>query len=347
MSAPTTATVQSKVKTIRAKTKTQLGQEVLANAACMGIHFTGLSWSRRIDLTDIVQGDRGRDIKFNLDLIDTKHPDVKVLGYHTERFRNWMKGRALPADILPAGTYMVPLGLVETVVARVEEEDIRRRELIENLLSKYDLLKDEAKQRTEDTVRKMTEQYKLNAEQTAQLVDVLNDESQYPTPDEIRQRFGIELRYYDCSVPEQLAKVNSRLHAAALERFNADVAVMYEEIKVALREGFAKLVSHLVGRLSASPDGEKAKGLRSGMLDNLLDFLATFEQRNLVNDTQLMALVEKARKVMHGVSVEDLKSLLPVRQRIVEEMSKINAEVDKNLKTKAVRKIKLSASDDE
>ncbi len=331
-------------KTVKSKAldAAKAGHDVLANAACMGIHFTGITFSRRIDLTDIVQGERGKDIKYNLDLIDTKHPVVKSIGYHAEKFRNWMKGRALPAEILPAGTYMVPLGLVEEVVLRIEAEDKQRRQCVEELLAKYDQLKDEAKKRAEHTVKQMTERYSLDEAQAAQLLDTLCDEEQYPTAEDIRQKFGVSLRYYDCSVPQQLAKVNSELHQAAVAQFNADVAAMYDEIRDALRESFAKLVTHLVERLAPVAPGEKPKVLRANALDNLNDFLNTFEQRNLVNDFQLKELVQKARKVMTGVSVDDLKNQPSLRERVKEQMGAVTGLIDQQIRTKSKRKIKFS-----
>ena len=337
----------TKTKSVKAKAldAAKAGHEVLANAACMGIHFTGITFSRRIDLSDIVQGERGKDIKYNLDLIDTKDDAVKLIGYHAEKFRNWMKGRALPAEILPAGTYMVPLGLVKEVVQRIEAEDKLRRACVEVLLGKYDQLKDDAKRRAEHTVKQMTDRYSLEPVQAAQLLDTLCDEGQYPTPEEIRQKFGVALRYYDCSVPQQLAKVNSALHEAAVAQFNADVASMYDEIRDALRESFAKLVAHLMERLTPVGPGEKPKVLRVGMLDNLNDFLNTFEARNLVNDAQLKELVQKARQVMKGVSVEDLKHQPSLRDRVKTQMDGVTALIDTQLVTKGKRKIKLT--DDE
>ena len=340
-----TATV--KVKHVKTKSldAAKAGQDVLANAACMGVHFTGITFSRRIDLSDVIKGERGKDIKYNLDLIDTKHPDVKIIGYHAEKFRNWMKGRALPAEILPAGTYMVPLGLVQEVVERIEAEHKLRKELVEQLLGKYDGLKDEAKQRAEDTVKEMVKRYGLESAQAAQLLETLCDEDQYPTPADIRQKFGVSLRYYDCSVPQQLAKVNSALHQAAVQQFNQDVTAMYDEIKVALRESFAKLIAHLVERLAPVADGEKPKVLRTNMLEGLNDFFNTFEARNLVNDTELKQLVQQARKVMTGVSVEDLKQQSTLRDRVKVQMDSVVSMIDQQLKPKAKRKIKLT--DDE
>lgn len=333
-----------KVKQIKAAPldAANAGHDVLANAACIAVSFTGTTFSRRIDLSEIVQGERGKDLKYTLDLIDTKHPDVKMLGAHAEKFRNWMKGRALPAEILPAGTYMVPLGLVEQVVQRVEAEHKLRGQLVEKLLSIYDQLKDEAKKRSQHTVAQMTDRYALSAEQAGHLLDTLCDEDQYPTPQEIRDKFGVTLRYYDCSVPQRLAKVNSELHKAAVAQFNQDVAALYDEVKAALRESFAKLIGHLVERLTPVAPGEKPKVLRANMLDGLNDFLTTFEARNLVNDSQLMELVTKARSVLKGISVEDLKNQPALRDKIKTHMDGVITTIDQNLQVKAKRKIKLT-----
>jgi hypothetical protein len=334
------AATAKKIDTIKA------GQDVLANATCMGIRFTGMTFSRRIDLRAIVQGERGKDITHSLDLIDTRASVVKAIEQRAEKFRTWIKGRALPSDLLPHGVYMVPLGLVEPVVQRVEVEHAERTTLVEAMLAQYDQLKDEAKKRAEHTVKTMTEKYQLDAAQAADLLETLCDEGQYPLPSEIRQRFGVSLRYYDCGVPQQLAKVNSALHEAAIAQFNQDVAAMYDEVKEALRVSFGQLIGHLVERLTPVPDGGKAKALRSNMLEGLTDFFNTFEARNLVNDYELQQLVQKARQVMHGVSVDDLKQQPALRDQIKTQMDKLAGMVDQSLKVKAKRRIVFSDDDD-
>lgn len=47
----------------------------------------------------------------------------------------------------------------------------------------------------------------------------------------------------------------------------------------------------MVDRLSNGDDG-KPKILRNGMIDNLTEFFATFEERNLFNDDELREMIE-------------------------------------------------------
>src|SRR5262249_27921044 len=225
-----------------------------------------------------------------------------------------------------------------------------RKAMTEELIDVYDNLKAAAKEDAKDTTAKMQKKYSLTAAETASLLAILCDDRQYPTPEGIRQSFDVVTRYYDYNVPARLGEVNQEAFVQAQAQFNEECALLYGEVRDALRGAFNGLVTHMVDRLGYEEDGKRAgkkKIFGDSMVDKMEDFLKTFEARNLTNDGDLKALVDKARKVMKGVNANDLRNLDSVRSSVSKQFEALKKEMDKNIVIKSTRKFSFAATGDE
>jgi hypothetical protein len=107
-----------------------------------------------------------------------------------------------------------------------------------------------------------------------------------------------------------------------------------------VREGLAELVAHLVDRLTGDKDG-KLKVFRNSIMTNLNEFLEVFNARNITDDQQLAALVDKARRLISGVDAETLRESKNVRETVRTGFAKIQTALDGMLVDKPERAYRL------
>jgi hypothetical protein len=73
-----------------------------------------------------------------------------------------------------------------------------------------------------------------------------------------------------------------------------------------------------------------------------VDFLGTFDFRNVTDDAELKALVEKARETLAGVSADDLRTTAGVRAKVQLGMADLAAELDTMIVKKPGRKFRFN-----
>jgi hypothetical protein len=144
------------------------------------------------------------------------------------------------------------------------------------------------------------------AEEAARLKSAYRT-SDYPDPDTVRAAFGLTYSYITFDLPGTLETISATMLKREERRSMEKVNNMLEDVNTYLREAMRSLVNHLVDRLSPSDTG-KSKTFKSSTLTNLLEFLNTFEARNLGNDVELAQLVSSAKNVLSGVNSQLLRS---------------------------------------
>ena len=86
-------------------------------------------------------------------------------------------------------------------------------------------------------------------------------------------------------------------------------------------------VQHMADRLKEGPDGKPLR-FKETTVSNLVEFLANFEFRNVTDDSELQALVAKARELLHGVNADDLRTTGDLRTKVQQGMAEIAAQLD-------------------
>src|SRR5205085_2287920 len=113
------------------------------------------------------------------------------------------------------------------------------------------------------------------------------------------------------------------------------------EIQQVLRAAMAELVKHMRDRLKDGPDGKPLR-FKETTVSNLVDFLGTFDFRNVTDDGELQTLVEKAREMLIGVSADDLRNTADVRAKVQQGMADLAAELDTMIVKKPARKFRFN-----
>jgi hypothetical protein len=160
-------------------------------------------------------------------------------------------------------------------------------------------------------------------------------EDYYPSVAELRNSFRIDYQWLQLSVPDELPQ-------EIRERENAKLRRSYEEaqteIKFALRESFLSMLKGAADQLTVGPDG-KEKAFKQNLFDDRWqNFFATFESKNMLEDAELEALVTQCKAILSGVSGQEMKDDVGIRERVAEEFGKVQEAVTELVAEKPVRK---------
>ena len=94
-------------------------------------------------------------------------------------------------------------------------------------------------------------------------------------------------------------------------------------------------------RLKDGADGKPLK-FKQSTVSNLVEFLSNFSFRNVTDDQQLQNLVGRARDLLQGVAVDDLRTSGDMRTRVQQGMASLAADLDGMLVKSGGRKMRLA-----
>ena len=119
-------------------------------------------------------------------------------------------------------------------------------------------------------------------------------EADYPDAEAVKATFNIEWYWMAISVPENIPDA---LKAEAQEKFKRRMADAAQQIEQALRGEFLELISHAEEKLTTAP-GEKPKIFRDSLIGNVIEFLNTFDSRNMFGDERMTQVIAQARAAL-------------------------------------------------
>ena len=108
------------------------------------------------------------------------------------------------------------------------------------------------------------------------------------------------------------------------------------QVRDAMRSMFADLVSHMVERLTPDADGKK-KVFRDSVIGNFKEFIDSFADRNITDDTALAGLVQQAQNILAGKSGDAFRKNADLRSIVADDMVKVKASLDAMLTDRPVR----------
>lgn len=165
---------------------------------------------------------------------------------------------------------------------------------------------------------------------------------EYPAPEEMRSQFDISWNWITFTVPDQLPEALRKEEQDKLERQFADAS---QEITLALRVAFQKLIAHAADKLKVEP-GDKPKKIFDSMIGNVQEFIDTFANRNIMNDTELAVLISKAKEMLIGITPQKIRDLPIVRDETAKKFDAIKTTLDGMITTTKGRKFNVDADDE-
>lgn len=307
----------------------------------VGLTTTSKAWgnSRKADLsTVLIKGAPSPvdNLRFNLGT-DTKADDKKGT-VDKSRFRlskqliqcdeyeaiksafgaltTWVYSRTVPS-FFKRGFQLASVG----AVAEIEEElnafaSVRLPMLVQELANVYPDKVEEARAALGDQFRA----------------------ADYPTAEELPGLFSLEWYWIAFTTPEALPPELRQQEEDKLKKKFEDAG---DQIIEALRVSFLELIEHATDKLTVA-DGEKPKVFRDSLIGNIQDFISTFSFRNLMNDSELAGLVEKAKTVLVGAEPDKLRKDQDTRAAIAAKFAEIKANLDGMITTRKGRNFDFS-----
>jgi hypothetical protein len=242
----------------------------------------------------------------NKRLLDS--PQLKAIVKADAELRGWVYLKSLPYD---NGIRLLHADLVPMIEEKLKGYQAERQALVEGFMSAY---------------------YDLCLTAKARLGTLYNPKD-YPTGDVIRAKFYFDWQYMSFAVPESIGSIDSGLQAKLSE--------VADNVQLLMRESLLEMVSHLANRLSPDAQGN-AKILHSTAVTHLQEFLSTFQFRNIANDSELAAVVDKVKALVSGVSAEGLKSNAQWKETVQAGMAKITNQLSGMVENVPGRKIRIA-----
>ena len=165
----------------------------------------------------------------------------------------------------------------------------------------------------------------------------------YPTADDVRKMFSIEWYWMALSVPENIP---DELKAEANEKFKRRMEDAAAQIEQALRAELLELVAHAEERLTPVP-GEKPRIFRDSAIGNIIQFISTFDSRDVFGDERLKQVVEQAKSVLVDekgnakIDPQKLRDYPSVRETARQKFADIRKSLDGLIEEQG-RKLDLS-----
>lgn len=246
-------------------------------------------------------------------------PELRAIAGHDHYTKRWVRMNSVPSPLLRAGAFLVSVDALAEVYEYLEARKIERVELIAAFAAAYPGLVKAARES----------------------LGPLFDATEYPAAAAITSQFDLEWQVVEMGTPDNKLRAISR---ALFEKERDKAEKVWSnavgQINAMLAEGMAKVVEHLSEKLGGGD--EKPKRLRESAVARVMEFLDTFDKRNLTRNADLAGLVAQGRMLLSGVSAKDLKDDDKLRARVSKGFAEINAGLSKMMEDRPARAITLA-----
>jgi hypothetical protein len=289
------------------------GPDLAQKTVCVKVRLGRLGNTRKVSSSQVEVDTDKSLIRVSKHLLDS--PELRTIANFDGEVRRFLYDTCLPFE---AGIHLCPLPLLESMEAKLRDFAARRSALVDAFLTSYPSLCHSAAVRLRS----------------------LYNPADYPPAEYVEQQFSLTWQYISFGVPDQLREISTKIWHDEREKAALVMAEAGREIQQVLRAAMAELVMHMRDRLKDGPDGKPLR-FKESTVSNLVDFLGTFDFRNVTDDAELKTLVERARGLLSGVSTEDLRTTADVRTRVQNGMADLAAELATMVVKKPGRKFRF------
>lgn len=289
---------------------------LLEKAVCISVSRKLIGYTRTVSTMEAKVGVKTDQsmVHVTKELFDSK--ELQAIISADGKIDGYLKRRCLPSP-LKRSVYLLPNNLIPEVDAILTEHSNKRQELIGDFCKVYEQTIAEAKER---------------------LGELFNPADYLPL-NEVTLAFAFNWQYLNFGAADALKGISQAMYQREQKKIEAQMVQASEAIQQMLRVNMASLVNHMVDRLTPK-DGKKMV-FRKSMMDNIKDFLKTFDELNLSDDKELKKLVEKAQALTEGISPENLKTDEAIRDSMQAGFTAIKTQLDSMLTEVPTRSIRF------
>ena len=289
------------------------GQDLARKTVCIKLERHRLGNSKKVNSSQVEVDTDKSLLHISKRLYDSK--EYTAIRNVDGDITRYLEETCLPFE---RGIHLCPLQLLKQVDAKMREFANTRRELVEAFVAVYPDLCNSAPGR----------------------LRALHNPLDYPPIAQVRAAFGFTWRYVSFGVPEQLREISGEIWNEEREKASRIMTEAVSEVQVVMRSAMAELVHHMRDRLQDGLDGKPTR-FHQTTVSKLVAFLDSFEFRNVTDDAELKEQVERAKSLLSGVTVQDLKTAAELRSHVREGMADIAAQLDSMIVRKGSRKLRL------
>lgn len=233
------------------------------------------------------------------------------------QLKTWLHKLALPS-FFRRGTFLLPLRLVDTIDTALFSYKEARDNAVNELLDAYPRIIE-------------ADKAKLGPEFCA---------TDYPSKDMLKASFYVSYRYVSLETPDKLEDISASIFQREKER----VAQMWDSaadnVRNLLRYSLQETLDALLKAIRPDEDGRK-KRLSKSVVNNLMDFLAMFDMRNITDDEELAEIVDKCKNILGGKDISNIKKDTELRDQVYTSLNAVKADMTALAVKKPVRKVTL------
>jgi hypothetical protein len=146
-------------------------------------------------------------------------------------------------------------------------------------------------------------------------------------PQTLEGVFAITWEYPPIEPPQYLMSFNPQLYEQEQHRVQQRFENAVTLAEQAFAEELSGLVSHLIERLTADPDGKK-KSFRANAVENFKEFYDNFKRMNVRSNVQLESLISQAHNLVSGIDPAELRQNQEMQQTLRTQMSELRTSLD-------------------
>lgn len=268
---------------------------IFDKTVCLSITFRAPGSKRNADLSKVDTDADKMELILSKRIFNSKsYQATHRINLNT---RKWLETRSVPSP-LRAGTYLIPVGLIDQVNERIDAAIAEYDEAADEFAEEYPTL-------IVEWQKKLGSQFKV---------------TDYPPKNDIRRRFRVDRMILNFS-PARPDEIDQ----------NSEIEAAIEDIRCALRTGLLELVERLSDMVTNPEDGKK-KRFSTKALATFQEWMTLFPDRLVVDDDKLKKLADQAKKVLEGKTVDDLKNPGKVRDSVKAGLMKVTTSLKKLLK---------------
>jgi hypothetical protein len=119
---------------------------------------------------------------------------------------------------------------------------------------------------------------------------------------EMRKQFDFQFHFITLGPPEHLKTLAPKLFESEKQKAHRLIVDAEQKVASAMRVAAYDLVEKLANALTG--DGKR---FNDAHVDNLMQFVNSFDVRNVTNDSELKVEIDKLKQLMAGVSAERIR----------------------------------------
>lgn len=289
------------------------GQDLARRTVCIKVQRSRLGNTKKVSSSQVEVDTDKSMIRVSKHLFESK--EYAAIRNFDGEITRYLELTCLPFE---RGVHLCPLPLLKQVDTKMHELAAHRVSLVEAFVGVYPELCKSAPSR----------------------LRALHNPLDYLPVEQVRAAFGFTWRYVSFGVPDQLREISGEIWTEEREKASRVMTEAASEIQQVMRTAMSELVGHMRDRLQDGPDGKPAR-FHQSTVSNLVEFLDTFEFRNVTDDAELKSLVGRAKELLSGVTAKDLKTTAELRTQVQQGMAGIAAQLDTMIVRKGGRKFRL------